>query len=366
MNQNIDDLIINETNINDELKKIIRDKINSNPKKIISFKSFMDIALYHSNLGYYKNALPKFQDYVTAPIISTLFGKTIANFLKEDIEEAKDIKILELGAGNGKLALDIIRKLQDYGVTANYHILEISNKLISEQKALLKDFNSQISWVEDIPDTFDGYIIANELLDAIPCHRFCYSKETQSIHELGVTIENNNFYSKPMPDPSEEFKAFLKSSYYQKIFNLIQSYDIDYVSEVNLAALGMFSKIISSLNNGKCLIIDYGYQSTSELYSKERHLGSLISFKKHKTSHNPYENIGSQDLTSFIDFEELSNISDKLGANIEYFSNQEIFLLEHGILTEKISQPQQFNHEVRLLTSPEEMGNIVKVLLCSK
>lgn len=215
------------------IEKIVKEIKQHNGK--ITFAGFMDLALYAPGLGYYSAGLQKFGragDFVTAPEISPLFGQCIANQCHEIFLKLKNPCLLELGAGTGQCAVQIVTALSKKNcLPQKYYILEISADLREKQQQLLKIkcpyYYDNIFWLDNLDDlNFEGIIFANEVLDALPVHRFVC--ENDIIDELYVTYKNNEFqWLRAKPSDATLIKSVSK---------LKQNYFIDneyYESEIN-------------------------------------------------------------------------------------------------------------------------------------
>ncbi|MGH8685507.1 MAG: SAM-dependent methyltransferase, partial [Nitrosospira sp.] len=146
----------------------------------ISFARYMELALYAPGMGYYSGGAAKFGeagDFVTAPEISPLFGRAVAAQAAQVLQLMDDGNgdILEPGAGTGKLALDLLLELEKLGsLPRRYFILEVSAELQQRQRQLFEKFAPHLLplmvWSDHLPAKFNGLILANEVLDAMPVH----------------------------------------------------------------------------------------------------------------------------------------------------------------------------------------------------
>jgi SAM-dependent MidA family methyltransferase len=171
---------------------LIRDQIAA-AEGWISFARFMDLALYAPGLGYYSGGSMKFGqsgDFVTAPEISPLFGRTLAQPVAQIMARSAP-EILEPGAGTGALAADLLLELEEMGsLPERYRILELSGELRARQRATLEKRAPQllprVSWLESLPESFSGVVVANEVLDAMPAQLVHWTDA--GIFERGVTL----------------------------------------------------------------------------------------------------------------------------------------------------------------------------------
>ncbi|MGH8187162.1 MAG: SAM-dependent methyltransferase, partial [Steroidobacteraceae bacterium] len=146
----------------------------------ISFERFMEMALYEPGLGYYSAGAEKLGsggDFVTAPEISPLFSRCVASQCREILEHVSADGILEIGAGSGVMAADLLSELAARGcLPERYSILEVSADLRQRQRetlaARVPQFVGRVHWLDRLPDEHRGVVIANEVLDALPVQRF--------------------------------------------------------------------------------------------------------------------------------------------------------------------------------------------------
>lgn len=330
----------------------------------ISFAHFMELALYHFQYGFY-TAQNYWEHFETAPCISTLFAKCIANELKSF---ASDFSILEIGAGNGKLACDLIHQLQSYNaLPKHYQILEKSLHLRNvQQQRVAKELplhGKLFQWLEDFPPTGNYIVLMNEVLDALPTHRFHMTNN--GLFELVVDYQGGRFVAKDILPDGRLKKAVHQL---QEICHIPNAYQ----SEINLNIQPFMEKVHKTINNGVCFIFDYGY-GVQEFYHPERRQGTLTSFYKHQRV-DPFRYPGQADLTSHVNFTQVMEIASVLDFECLGFTTQAGFLLANDLMkmAEEIQHemPLQeeihFNNQIKKLTFPSEMGEVVKVLAIGK
>jgi len=344
----------------------------------IPFSRFMELALYAPGLGYYTAGARKFGasgDFITAPELSTLFGRTLARQLIE-VMHASSAHILELGAGSGKLALDILTELEKQNaLPESYSILEVSADLRERQQALLKaqlpQLFDRVHWLDSLPEAITGAIIGNEVLDALPVHllRWQTSPATESgkqgaqeILERGVVSIENNFAWQERP---------LQDASLNELAQKIQVPD-DYLSEVSPAAQALISSLSERLEKGVLLFIDYGF-GASEYYHPQRSSGTLMCHYRHHSHDDPFYLPGLQDITAHVDFSAVAEAAIDHGAEFLGYTSQAYFLLNNGI-TDLLSEvsPEDVRAyaplaaQLQKLSSPAEMGELFKVIALGK
>ena len=270
----------------------------------------MELALYHPNYGYYSapgEKTGKRGDYLTSPQLSPLFGQCLARFVGSG-------PVLELGAGDGSLAAQLAPEF-------DYTIVERSPDFRSRQQALLSPLpllspsaqdraRGPVRWLDQVPDTFQGTIISNELLDALPVHRLVRDQEryvrADFTEELGA-------YSTPR-----------LAEYFDRL-GLQPAGE----AEVNLDAVKLMSMVYARLGKGRVLTIDYGYQAEALFVGHPQ--GTFLTYHQHTANDNPYEHIGHKDMTAHVDFTTLMALGESHGLRTTAFTTQADFLAQHGI-----------------------------------
>lgn len=308
----------------------------------ISFARYMELALHAPGLGYYARGARQFGaegDFVTAPELGRLFGRTLARQLK-DI----DGPILELGAGSGALAETLLQEVE-----REYFILETSGALRARQAARL---GSKVRFLDRLPDRFRGVIIANEVVDAIPVHAVAW--RANGVMERGVT---SGLGWEERPANGE-------------ILDAARALDVPvpYESEINLAAAGWMRSLAQSLEQGVMFVVDYGFPR-HEYYHPQRSMGTLMCHTRHRAHGDPFLNPGEQDITAHVDFSALAAAARDAGLQVLGYATQAQFLVNCGI-TEVLAQANLDNAlhyapiaaEAQQLLSPAEMGELFKVL----
>lgn len=347
----------------EKLSDLIRQDIE-NAGGSISFARFMELALYSPNLGYYSAGTTPFGhngDFITAPHISPLFSRCLARQFQPLLHELHHI--LEIGAGSGVFAKDVLLELEKLGnLPENYFIYEISPVLRETQKQLFQlecpHLLARIHWLEKLPQDFTGIIFANEVLDALPVH--CFQVEEEGIKERSVGFNNNEFHW-ILTNP---IKEILDRLYQEEI-----SLPVGYASEINLAAPVWIKELGHTLKKGVVLLFDYGY-GRREYYHPDRTQGTLMCFHQHQQHSNPFAYIGLQDITAHVDFTAVVESAIDAGFSLAGYTTQAGFLLACGLLelVEQSSAVEQYqtNQAIKKLTMPSQMGEIIKVMGLSK
>ncbi|MBI5436996.1 MAG: SAM-dependent methyltransferase [Nitrosomonadales bacterium] len=333
----------------------------------IPFSRFMELALYAPGLGYYSAGARKFGaagDFVTAPEISPLFGRTLARQVAEIMAQSAP-HITELGAGSGKLAADILAELEQSGcLPESYAILEVSADLRERQQALLQErvphLAARVHWLDALPENISGALIANEVLDALPVHLVHWPDGR--ILERGVASEGKNFaWQERLP----ENPALLQAA--QQI-----NVPDGYLSEISLTARGLIGSLCERLNQGVLLFIDYGF-GAGEYYHPQRSRGTLMCHYRHHAHDDPFFLPGLQDITAHVDFTAVAESAIDSGAHLLGYTPQAHFLINCGIAEmlqdtapENLRDYLPLSAQLQKLTSPAEMGELFKVMALGK
>jgi SAM-dependent MidA family methyltransferase len=333
----------------------------------IPFARYMELALYAPGLGYYNAGSRKFGeagDFITAPELSPLFGRTLARQAAEIMSQSAP-QILELGAGSGKLAADILAELENLGILPDsYAILEVSADLRDRQQALIQERRphllDRVHWLDALPEIFSGAIIANEVLDALPVHLVHW--RDSAISERGVALKENNFVwqERPITDA-----ALLHTA--QQI-----SVPDDYVSEICLTARGLVNSLSQRLENGAMLLIDYGF-GAGEYFHPQRSNGTLMCHYRHHAHSDPFLLPGLQDITAHVNFTDIAECGIDAGLKLAGYTSQAHFLINCGITDllkdtspENLRDYLPLSAQLQRLTSPAEMGELFKVIALGK
>jgi len=368
------------------IREEIDNNISKNNNASISFRRYMEMALYEPTLGYYVAGTHKIGekgDFVTAPEISPLFSQCIANQCAEVLHEINtspsstisttvNASILELGAGSGIMAVNILFALEKQDRLPNvYYILDLSPDLKQRQKENIEKhiphLLDRVEWLAQLPDSFDGIILGNEVLDAMPVDVF--TQQGDRVFEHHVIWENDQLVEQLKP-ASDNLST--------TVVNLnIPNEATPYTSEINPNLAGWFKSLSQSLQSGVILLIDYGY-TRSEYYLPERNKGTLICHYQQLVNEAPLHYAGLQDITANVDFTAVAEAADDAEFTVAGFTSQAAFLANSGLEAcflqalniDSDDQPQEQQYklaqQVRVLSLPSEMGERFKFIGLTK
>ncbi|MBF2058027.1 MAG: class I SAM-dependent methyltransferase [Cyanobacterium sp. T60_A2020_053] len=361
--------------MSDNLYSKILATINQRPSP---FAEYMEMCLYDPEYGYYNSRdfnIGSQGDFFTSASVADDFAELIAEQFKQWIELFNQpFTIVEMGAGNGNLAQNILNYLQAKYPTIysliNYIIIEKSNVLIKRQQENIT--HGGVRWLtwEDVEDnSIIGCFFSNELFDALPVHKVV--KKDGQLKEIFVTYQDNQIKEEIEHISTVEIKEYFAEN---KINLTDESYPEGYETEVNLSALHLVTKISQKLKKGYVLTIDYGYHAP-KYYHPQRSQGTLKCYYQHRHHNNPYVNIGKQDITAHVNFTALEITGTKKGLENLGFTSQALFLMALGLgerlraLSENpdlsIADIWHRRNQLHELINPEGLGGF-GVLLQSK
>lgn len=345
---------------------------------LLPFDRFMELALYAPGLGYYAAGSAKLGaagDFTTAPEVSPLFGRCLAAQCREVLAHlhANDTPsgdILEFGAGSGTLAAEILGALAREGpLPRRYLILEPSPDLQARQAKIIDErvpwAAEQVQWLSRLPEGFRGVVLANEVLDAMPVHRF-------RIGDDGTPLE---VMVRPVADGWEEVADLPRSVGLTQAVQALQSRGLaqtpGYASEINLRLRPWLAALAAAVDRGLVLLVDYGYPQP-EYYRAERSGGTLMCHARHRAHTDPYRDLGLQDITAHVDFTAVAEHSAAAGLALGGYTTQALFLIGCGLdreLAEACADPAralELGLGARTLVLPSAMGERFQVIALEK
>ncbi|TAN37186.1 MAG: class I SAM-dependent methyltransferase [Verrucomicrobia bacterium] len=307
----------------------------------ITFARFMELALYHPQLGYYRSGakrVGKDGDFFTSVSVGPLFGKILARFFQKLRAEfdGDDFAVWEFGGRGGELRADVLGAAPDL----KYHVIEVG---------------------EPLPETMNGCIFSNELLDALPVHRVRVAGGEW--REVCVKISEQSFAEELGPLSDARLLGHLRA--------LPREQMEGYRTEINLRALEWLEQIAARLRRGWVLTFDYGFEHADYL-APHRRDGHLQCYFRHTRNADPFQRVGEQDITAHVDFTELVEHGRALGLEPVRFVEQGRFLLDEGadvireIVERDAGKMSQERSAVQQLIHPTHMGHAFRALLQRK
>lgn len=330
----------------------------------LPFVDYMEMALHLPGLGYYAGGSLKFGaegDFVTAPELTPLFGQALARQVAQILAASPAPSLLEVGAGSGRLAADLLPALDALGMLPErYLILELSGELRARQQQTIlvaaPHLAGRVTWLDELPETFAGCVVANELLDALPTHAVAWRQD--GLMERGVVLDADGGF------------AWAERPAHGALAAAMAELDLaaPYESEIGLAARAWVGEWGRRLAHGALLLIDYGLPR-HELYHPQRNRGTLRCHYRQRAHDDPFWWPGLSDITSHIDFTAVAEAGYAAGLDVLGYTNQAAFLINCGI-GELLAARQQAGGEQALrasgalqtLLAPAEMGELFKVI----
>jgi SAM-dependent MidA family methyltransferase len=336
----------------------------------LSFARYMDLALYAPGLGYYAAGAAKLGpagDFVTAPEMTPLFATALATQVAAILDATHRREIIELGGGSGRLAADLLAALAARHVLpSRYSILEVSSDLRERQRRTLERSAAahleRVTWIDALPASIDGALIANEVLDALPVDLI--ARRRRRYVERGVAWDEGRGHFAWTERPADERSVERAARRFPPAG--------DYLSEFNPAAEALVADIGRRFVAGAALFIDYGFPA-AEYYHPQRNEGTLMCHYRHRAHGDPFVWPGLTDITAHVDFTAIAEAGERGALTVAGFTAQAPFLMGCGILDALAATgpPEAIAYlrassSVQKLLSPAEMGELFKVLALTK
>lgn len=354
----------------EKLQALIREEIAASGGHI-GFDRFMELALYAPGLGYYSAGSGKFGeagDFVTAPELSPLYSRCLARQCAEVLSAIDGGDILEFGAGSGVMAADVLVELANMNcLPEHYFILELSADLRQRQQQSIAEKVPQLAgrvvWLDALPETgFRGVVLANEVLDAMPVHRFVIHNGEP--HELCVVWNGKSLV---LEEGAPDAVLYARLKQLQNECLLADGYR----SEINLRAEEWLRSLADFMQQGVALLIDYGFPQR-EFYHPQRSSGTLMCHYRHRAHDDALILLGLQDITAHVDFTAVAETALEAGLSVRGYTSQANFLIANGLpglLADEGGDTRQqltLTAQVKRLTMPGEMGELFKVMALTR
>jgi len=318
------------------------------------FDRFMAAALYTPGRGYYSGGAQILgqrpedgSDFVTAPELSPAFGATLGRQVALALQATGTHTVLELGAGSGALAEQILEAAGD--TVRRYDILDLSGSLQARQRQRLARFGERVRWLHAWPDAVAGVVVGNEVLDALPVQLLHWDGRQWFERGVGVDAECAFVWADrptPLRPPVEGPDAhFVPGS----------------TVEIQPQARAWVASLAARLQRGLAIFIDYGFPQ-AEYYHPQRTGGTLMCHRGHRADTDPLVDVGRKDITSHVDFTAVALAAQDAGLEVLGYTSQARFLLNAGILDLLHGAGPAALSRVQMLINEHEMGELFKVI----
>jgi SAM-dependent MidA family methyltransferase len=318
------------------------------------FDRFMAGALYAPGLGYYANASRKFgampqsgSDFVTAPQMTPVFAQVLARQLAEAMEATGTSELWEFGAGSGALASQLLDALGER--VRRYTIVDLSANLRARQQQALARFGARVQWAGELPERFEGVVVGNEVLDAMPVKLL--ARIAGQWHERGVAWDQGAFRFADRPTelrPPVEIEG-----------------NGDYTTEIHPQAEAFVRTLADRLERGAAFLVDYGFPE-AEYYHPQRHMGTLMCHRGHLADADPLADVGQKDITAHVNFTGIAVAAQEAGLATLGYTSQARFLVNCGLAEVLQHASAAERAAAHRLLAEHEMGELFKVLALHK
>jgi SAM-dependent MidA family methyltransferase len=320
----------------------------------LPFDRFMALALYAPEGGYYAGGLPKFgampasgSDFVTAPELSPLFGRSLAVQVAQVLLATETTEVWEFGAGTGALARQVLDALaaDERFEGVRYHIVELSGSLRERQRTALAAHAGRVVWENAWPERLQGVVLGNEVLDAMPV--LLLHRVGGAWLERGVVAEGDGFV---WADRPTHLRPPVEPDGPQ-----------DYLTEIHLQAEAFVKSLSERMVRGAAFFIDYGFPE-AEYYHPQRHMGTLMCHQGHRADGNPLVDVGAKDITAHVNFTGIALAAQNAGQQVLGYTSQARFLINCGLVDLASAASVAERAQAMKLVHEHEMGELFKVL----
>ena len=341
----------------------------------MGFDDFMAAALYSPGLGYYANGSAKFgafaqglrnadgvvagagSDFVTAPEMTPLFGQALARQVAQALDASGTDEVWEFGAGTGAMALQLLDALAALGRRVHrYTIVDVSASLKERQRQTLEVHSGLVHWATELPLELRGVILGNEVLDAMPVQLL--ARVGGVWHERGVVCQSTDADA----DAAARFAWADKPTVLRPPMEIDGEHD--YLTEIHGQGEAFIRSLADRLKEGAIFLLDYGFPE-SEYYHPQRHMGTVMCHRAHRSDDNPLIDVGLKDITAHVNFTGIAVAAQQAGLEVLGYTNQAHFLINCGLAQAMEAAPLQERVAALKLIAEHEMGEFFKVIgLC--
>lgn len=316
----------------------------------LPFDRCMALALYEPGLGYYARDSRQFgtmpssgSDFVTAPELSPLFGRTLARQVAQALDAAQADTVYEFGAGSGALAEQLLQALGER--VRRYAIVDVSGALRARQAARLAPFGDRVQWLEAWPDSMHGVVVGNEVIDAMPVQLLHF--DGNAWHERGVVERDGAFAwaDRPTALRPPVDGPFVPGT----------------VTEIHPQAEAFVRSLAERLQRGAAFFIDYGFPD-AEYYHPQRTGGTLMCHRAHRADAEALADLGDKDITAHVNFSGIALAAQDAGLDVLGYTSQARFLLNCGLVDLLQQADLRERAAAQKLINEHEMGELFKVL----
>lgn len=322
----------------------------------LPFERFMAMALYEPGLGYYANTSRKFgqmpqhgSDFVTAPELTPLFGRTLARQVAQALAATGTDEVWEFGAGSGALALQLIEGLAELGQPlARYRIVDLSGALRERQRATLAAHADRVQWLDALPDRMHGVVVGNEVLDAMPVTLL--ARVGGAWFERGVALDS---------DRGDRLAWADRPTHLRPPLDVPGAHD--YLTEIHPQAEAFVRTLAERLARGAAFLLDYGFPE-AEYYHPQRAMGTLVAHRAHRRDDDVLGHPGEKDITAHVNFTGIALAAQDAGLDVIGYTGQGRFLLNAGLVDLARNADVRENALMQKLVNEHEMGELFKVI----
>lgn len=327
----------------------------------LPFDRFMAIALYEPGLGYYARDARQFgllpssgSDFITAPELSPLFGRTLARQVAQALQATGTREVFEFGAGSGALALQLLTALDEAGpgegmeridCRVDYRIVELSAALRERQQQTLAAFGERVRWLDGLPERIEGVVVGNELLDAMPVLLLHFDGTQWFERGAALQEERLAWADRPTALRPPGDHRFLPGA----------------VTEIHPQSEAFVRTLAARLVRGAAFFIDYGFPE-HEYYHPQRHGGTLMCHRAHRADSDPLAHVGEKDITAHVNFSAVALAAQDAGMHVLGYTSQARFLLNCGLPALMAAADVRSQVQAQPLIQEHEMGELFKVL----